>query len=377
VSSTLRILHCLRAPVGGLFRHVHDLALGQAQLGAEVGIVCDSRTEGDPVALGRLADNCVLGLTRIPMPHHVGFGDWRVTGKIARLARKLDVDVLHGHGAKGGAYARLAGRKLKRKGAKAKIIYTPHGGSLHYAQNRPMGRFYVAAERKLLPLTDGFLFESYFAGNRYVSLVGEPRCPARIVPNGLYRHEFYEPMLADDAVDFVFVGELGHLKGVDILLEALAAHQAVFPGRALIVGSGPDAAGLKRMARRLGLNGRVSFAGAQSARSAFARGRCVVVPSRAESFPYIVLEAAAAQMPLIATNVGGIPEIVDGVDMPLIPPGDVPALAGQLRAFLAGPKPFLDRAAALQKFVAERFTVDNMTHSVVDFYISEVGAGVS
>ena len=61
------------------------------------------------------------------------------------------------------------------------------------------------------------------------------------------------------------------------------------------------------------------------------------MPSRAESFPYIVLEAAAAQMPLIATNVGGVPEIVSGVDMPLIPPGDVPALAGQLRAFLAGP----------------------------------------
>jgi glycosyltransferase involved in cell wall biosynthesis len=184
-------------------------------------------------------------------------------------------------------------------------------------------------------------------------------------------------MLADDAVDFVFIGELRYLEGVDVLLEALAAHQAVFPGRALIVGSGRDEASLKRLARRLGLNGRVSFSGAQSARSAFARARCVVVPSRAESFPYIVLEAAAAQMPLIATNVGGIPEIVSGVDMPLIPPGDVGALAGQLRAFLAGPKPFLDRAAALQKIVAERFTVENMTHEIVDFYISQVGAGVS
>jgi hypothetical protein len=68
---------------------------------------------------------------------------------------------------------------------------------------------------------------------------------------------------------------------------------------------------------------------------------------------------------------------VAGVDMPLIPPGDVGALAGQLRAFLAGPKPFLDRAAALQKIIAERFTVDNMTHEVIDFYISDVGAGVS
>jgi glycosyltransferase involved in cell wall biosynthesis len=377
VSSTLRILHCLRAPVGGLFRHVHDLALGQAQLGAEVGIICDSQTGGDPVALGRLADNCVLGLTRIPMSRQIGFGDWVATGKVARLARKLGVDVLHGHGAKGGAYARLAGRKLKRKGLKVKTVYTPHGGSLHYSPSNPMGRLYIMAERKLLPMTDGLLFESVFAANRYVELVGEPRCPGRIVPHGLYRHEFYEPMLADDAVDFVFIGELRALKGVDVLIEALAAHQAVFPGRALIVGSGPEEAKFKRLARRLGLNGRVSFSGAQPARSAFARGRCVVVPSRAESFPYIVLEAAAAQMPLIATNVGGIPEIVPGVDMPLIPPGDVPALAGQLRAFLAGPKPFLDRAAALQRIVAERFTVENMTHEIIDFYISDVGAGVS
>ena len=131
MSSTLRILHCLRAPVGGLFRHVHDLALGQAQLGAEVGIICDTHTEGDPVALGRLADNCVLGVTRISMARQLGFGDRRATGKVARLARKLEADVLHGHGAKGGAYARLAARRLKRKGSRVKAIYTPHGGSLH------------------------------------------------------------------------------------------------------------------------------------------------------------------------------------------------------------------------------------------------------
>ena len=78
----------------------------------------------------------------------------------------------------------------------------------------------------------------------------------------------------------------------------------------MIVGSGPDELKLKRLARKLSLGTRVSFAGPQPVRTAFARARCVVVPSRAESFPYIVLEAAAAQMPLIATDVGGIPEIV-------------------------------------------------------------------
>ena len=140
------------------------------------------------------------------------FGDWRVTGKITRLAAKLGVDVLHGHGAKGGAYARLAGRRLKRKGMKVKAIYTPHGGSLHLFRVAPdgpvlhHGRTQAAAldrrasvRKRILPPT------------AIVELVGEPRCPVRIVPNGLYRHEFYEPMLADDAVDFVFIGELRHI----------------------------------------------------------------------------------------------------------------------------------------------------------------------
>jgi len=377
VSSNFRILHCLRAPVGGLFRHVHDLAIGQAEMGAEVGVVCDSRTGGDEieVALSRLKDNCALGVTRLPMTRTPGLNDWYTYRKIARLGRKLEVDVLHGHGAKGGAYARFAGWGLRRRKG-TKVVYTPHGGVLHYAPSTLSGRLYLAMERRLAPMTDGIIFESLFAGNRYAELIGPPPCPARVIYNGLYRHEFYESLLADDAADFVFVGELRKLKGVDVFLEALAAHQTIFPGRAIIVGGGPDEKYFKRMARKLGLNARVVFSGPQPARTAFVRARCVVVPSRAESFPYIVLEAAAAQMPMMATNVGGIPEIVGDVPMPLIPPGDVDALASQLRAFLADPKPFLVRAAALQKYVAQHFTVEQMTRDVVDFYISDLGAGI-
>jgi glycosyltransferase involved in cell wall biosynthesis len=377
VSSNFRILHCLRAPVGGLFRHVHDLAIGQAELGAEVGIVCDSRTGGSDieVALSRLRDNCALGVTRLPMTRNPGINDWHTYRKIAKLGRKLDIDVLHGHGAKGGAYARLAGRSLRKKKG-TKIVYTPHGGVLHYSPSTLFGKLYLAAERKLAPMTDGFIFESMFAGNRYVELIGPPECPARVIYNGLHRHEFYESLLADDAADFVFVGELRKLKGVDVFLEALAAQQNIFPGRAIIVGSGPDEKHFKRMARKLSLTSRVIFSGPQPARTAFVRARCVVVPSRAESAPYIVLEAAAAQMPIIATNVGGVPELVGDVPMPLIPPGDVDALASQLRAFLADPKPFLRRAVELQKYVAQHFSVEAMTRDVVDFYISDLGAGI-
>jgi glycosyltransferase involved in cell wall biosynthesis len=289
---------------------------------------------------------------------------------VTDLASSLGVHVLHGHGAKGGAYARLANRALKRKGVPVRAFYTPHGGSLHYSTSTLMGRVYIDAERLLVPFTDGLIFESRFAANRYRDLIGEPRCQMRIVPNGLYPFEFYEPMLGDDAADFVFVGELRRLKGVDTLLEALALNQAVYPARAAIVGAGPDAEELMRLARKLGLAGKASFPGPQPARAAFARGRCVVVPSRAESFPYIVLEAAAAQMPLIATNVGGIPEIVAGTGMHLVTPGDVEALAAQMRTFIANPEPFLVRARALQARVAANFAVDAMTREIVDFYRS-------
>lgn len=367
----------MRAPVGGLFRHVHDLALAQAELGADVGIVCDFSTggPGSKVALSRLEDGCSLGVTRIPMARKIHLSDWGVYRRIAKMARTLDIDVLHGHGAKGGAYARLAGRKLRKK-KNTKVVYTPHGGVIHYKPSSLYGKTYFSLERKLAPLTDGIIFESMFAGNRYAELVGVPTCPARVIYNGLQRHEFYESLLADDAADFVFIGELRKLKGLDVFLEALARQQDGLPGRALVVGSGPDEKYFKRLARRLKLTNRVAFVGPQPARTAFVRARCVVVPSRAESLPYIILEATAAQMPIITTNVGGIPEIMGDIPVPLIPPGDVAALSDQLRDFLADPRPFLRRAAELQKHVAEDFSVDTMTREVVDFYITDLGAGL-
>ena len=351
---------------------MHDLAKGQAELGLDVGIVCDASSGGKDAerALGRLADICTLGVKRTPMPRQLGPGDFSAYLSVRKLALKLGANVLHGHGAKGGAYARLAARSLKRKGKRLGAFYTPHGGSLHYSPDTFMGRLYMRLERRLAPMTDGIIFESNFAVRRYAQTIGQPPCPVCIVPNGLYPHEFYEAALDEDAADFVFIGELRLLKGVDILLAALAAQRTVYPATALIVGSGPDEADFRKLVPKLGLEGKVTFAAPMPARTAFARGRCVVVPSRAESFPYVVLEAAAAQMPLIATDVGGIPEIVEGTNVPLVRPGDIAGLAGQMRNFLSNPKPFLGRAIALQKQVAQRLTVERMTRDVTAFYFA-------
>ena len=81
----------------------------------------------------------------------------------------------------------------------------------------------------------------------------------------------------------------------------------------------------------------VAFLPPMPAREAFALARTVVVPSRAESMPYLVLEAAAAGVPLIATDVGGIPEILAGETERLVPPGDAGALAAAMRRALDAP----------------------------------------
>jgi glycosyltransferase involved in cell wall biosynthesis len=343
----------------------------------EVGIVCGSGL-GDGEAgraLDGLAEVCGLGVSHCPMPRQLSFGDWRSYRAVQRLASGLGVDVLHGHGAKGGAYARLAARGLKRGQKRVAAFYSPHRGSTHSPPATLMGRVYAEAERRLAPLTDGIMFESRFAARRYREVIGAPPCRVCVVRHGLHRHDFYEPTLIEDAADFVFVGELSESNGLDILLAALAAQRTLYPARVLIVGSGPAEQDFRQLVQKLGLDGKVSFAAPMPARRAFARGRCLVVPSRTEAFPQLVLEAAAAQMPLIAADVGAIPEIVEGTDTPLVRAGDVASLAAHMRAFLAIPRPFLDRAGRLQESVAKSFTVERMAMDVVEFYRAVLGSG--
>jgi glycosyltransferase involved in cell wall biosynthesis len=194
-----------------------------------------------------------------------------------------------------------------------------------------------------------------------------------VITNALQAGDFTPHQPNVDAADFLFIGELRQLKGVDVLLQALAQIAATQPVRAVIVGAGPDAAVIQTMARDLGLGERIVFPGAMPAREAFPLGRCLVVPSRAESMPYIVLEAAASAMPLLATDVGGIPEIVNGTDTPLMIPGDVGVLASAMQGFLDAPEAAKERAMRLKAAVAERFTVERAAGEVLAFYAERLG----
>ena len=110
------------------------------------------------------------------------------------------------------------------------------------------------------------------------------------------------------------------------------------------------------------------FVGAKPARSAFALGRLLVIPSRAESLPYIVLEAAAAGMPQITTNVGGIPEIFGPEAGALIAPGDPATLAQAIARALQDSTATRASALRLQARVREHFSAERMTEAVLAAY---------
>jgi glycosyltransferase involved in cell wall biosynthesis len=370
VSKPLRILHVMRAPVGGLFRHVLDLAEYQANEGHNVGIVADAKTRDalTESKFAAIAPKLVLGVHRVTMSRLPGLGDFKALQSVTRIAEAIRPDVLHGHGAKGGVYARLAARRMKSLNPHIRAFYTPHGGSLHYGPRTPAGRLIKRAEQTLLKHSDGLIFESAYAKRLFGERFGFRDVPHRVIANGLQPTDLEQRVLAADAAEFLYIGELRTLKGVDVLLDALAELHQQKPVTAIIVGSGPDGERLKAHAEQLGLAETIRFAGAMPARQAFSLGKTIVVPSRAESFPYIVLEAAGAGVPMIATNVGGIPEITAGTPVELIPPGEAESLKERLKMVRSDANALAKATEALKNNVAQKFTVAAMGSEILAFY---------
>ncbi|MEZ5839900.1 MAG: glycosyltransferase family 4 protein [Hyphomicrobiales bacterium] len=368
--SPLDILQVLRAPVGGLFRHVADLARGLSARGHRVGIVADAST-GDAIAedvFAELAGICAHGVTRVPMSRQIGLSDISATAHVAERINSARARIVHGHGAKGGAYARLAARRIKGA-ARPAVIYTTHGGSLHYKRTTPAGFVFLSLEQLLAPLTDAIIFESAYGEGVFRAKVGNPPGIARVIHNGLKPAEF-DPVGGEPSFDFLYVGELRMLKGVDVLIEALARVSAPDgrPATLNIVGGGPDEAVFRAAVDAAGLGERVVFSGVRRAREAFATANAIIVPSRAESLPYIVLEASAAGLPVIATRVGGIAEICGPTADRLIPADDVAALATAMNGVLADPAAARAEAAVRRAFVAETFGLDLMVDRIVALY---------
>jgi len=362
----LRILHAVRAPVGGIIRHILDLANGQADRGHHIGLITDSLTGGEraEAALAEIAPRLKLGIYRMPIRRDPSPSDLVVWARFARLITRLKPDVLHGHGAKAGVFTRISPIP-----SGTIRVYTPHGGSLHYPKNTLKGALYSRMERLLMNRTELFLFESAFARDTYQRMIGTPSGLVRCVFNGVTASEFDPVPVADDATDIVYVGEFRHIKGADLLIDAVARLRA--DGRPVtltLAGDGEESEALKAQVQRLGLADAVRFIGHVKARFGFAKGRLLVVPSRGDSMPYVVIEAAAAAIPMVAANVGGIPEIFGPFTDALFAPNLATAIADAIEVAIEDPAAVQQRARLLRERIFQNFSQNSMVEGVLAGY---------
>jgi glycosyltransferase involved in cell wall biosynthesis len=158
------------------------------------------------------------------------------------------------------------------------------------------------------------------------------RAPFRVVPNAVDTSLFV-PGRGGGGTRLVSVGLLHRQKGVDVLLQAFAVLRRRRPGTTLdLVGDGPERGTLEQLAQELGLDDAVTFHGFRPKRAiAGLLGDCdlFVLASRFDNNPCVLVEAQAAGLPIVATRVGGVPEVVNGYGL-LVDPGDVEALADRL-----------------------------------------------
>lgn len=366
----LRIVHCFRSPVGGIFRHVRDLAMEHSKAGHDVGIVCDSSTGGayEDALFDQIRPYLSLGLTRIPINRAISPSDFGAFQKSFQQIKSLKPDVLHGHGAKGGAIARVIGSLLRVNRYRVARLYSPHGGSLHFKPGLAgSGVFFL--ERILDRMGDAIVFVCEFERDTYIRKIGRPKKRSTVIYNGIDSTEFISPGLAEEPKDFEYIGMLRDLKGADLFIRAFAEAERIVghPMTALMIGDGPDQQKYSDMKMELGLGQRITMMPAMKQRDAFRLARTLVVPSRAEAMPYIVLEAIAAGKTLIASKVGGIPEALGPSNPALAEPGDWKSLA-RLMANSVTDKSWVDSTRPdIDKF-EKTFSSRAMGKSMLELY---------
>ena len=370
----MRVLHFLKPHIdhgGAPLPHVFNLAKAQSAHGHDVGLVYLDEGAGVNITetLARAKGFCTLGIERLAIDPH---NPLSVTGttlaayfEAGRLTQKQGVDVLHGHGASGGNTARHIQRYMRHKKAGTVCVYSPHGDTVRPQKvSWPLSR----PEKNMWPLTSGIIFESDYSHEKYIMQHGPAPCPTQTIHDGLAEEEFAPRQIIDMATDFVFVGEMIEQQGIDILVKALARMKKSHTTDALLIGSGPSERELRAQVDRYGLTHKIFFNAPLDARTAFLKAGCLVLPAKDSSIPAIALQAGAAGVPMILTDVGGIREMIGNVKMPLIAPNDTRALQEQLVAYLTNPQLFLGRAAKLKTHINKTFSLARMYEETDQFY---------
>jgi glycosyltransferase involved in cell wall biosynthesis len=298
---------------------------------------------------------------------------------LARHFRRARPHLVHTAGARASFYGRVAARLA---GVPA-VVSSVHTSIAAYEVSPARKRLYLTLDRVTARLADRIICTSHAITR---DVVVHHRVPATRVITIQNRPELgvVRPERGREATrQALGVGPAARLlgvvarltpqKGVDDLLRALARLGADGPPWAcVVVGGGPCFDELTGLAGRLGLSGRVRFVGPRTdLGDLLAAFDVVVVPSVSEGLPYIVLESMAVGLPVVATAVGGIPEVLaHGVRGLLVPPRDPSALAAAVDALRRDPDRARGLGAAARRFITRDFGFDAMVEAVDTVYRS-------
>ncbi len=270
--------------------------------------------------------------------------------RVAALKREIAPDLVH---------ANLYGPSIVMHLDTGKVSSAPMIVALHTDLNRT-GRFGGIFQRALVQATWVTAVSAATLSDAR-SMFPQIRDKSSVVHNGIAVDAIDSPPLPEGAPRLLCIGRLVDFKGFDVALDALAlARRSVPAAHLTFAGDGPERDALERQAKRLGLEDAVTFTGLVSHEDVFGligESTAVLMPSRfREPFGMVAIEAAAMGRPIIASRVGGLPEVViDGETGFLVEKDDPTALAQRLTELLADRKRLLRlgeraRAATLQRF---------------------------
>ena len=307
---------------GGAQRYVFDLARAAQERGHDVSVLCG----GDGLLAPKLKAENINVITLDKLERDISITkEISSFFQILKFLREEKPDIFHINSSKMGGLGGLAGRLTGVK----KIIFTSHG----WAFNEPRPDWQKILIKLLAWMTVLLSHKTICVSEKTKEqIAGWPFIKNRltVIYNGISRFSL-DPN-ENKLLTVGTIAELHRIKGLDILLKAWSKFIRKHPARLLIVGEGEERKNLENMAHNLGISGSVDFKGFVSdARSFLSHFDIFVLASRSENLPYAILEAGLAGLPVVATSVGGIPEIIEsGINGVLVPPEDSEALFSTL-----------------------------------------------
>jgi glycosyltransferase involved in cell wall biosynthesis len=345
--------------LGGLERLAVDLAIAQKQAGHQLSVYC--LHHAGPLAASLQA----AGIPVVAFQKARGFSLATVL-VMARRLRADRVDAIHGHNPGVHHYAALAARLA----GVPVCVNTRH--SVGTSKGLPYQERYF---RWVKPLTSHVVFVCDFVRQGLEPKLGYPPGKCSVILNGIPLAGFLaRPASPGSRRPRIRVGTIGRLvpaKGHSVLIEAFARVSRTAPAAELsIYGYGDLHDELAAQIARLGLEGRVRLEGRTEDSPATLQDLDVfVLSSLYEGLPLVILEAMAAGLPIVSTNVGGIPEVLPEESAWLCPPGDPDALAGAILQ-AAQSSDLLERGEIARRLAAAKYGLDHMAARYEELYRS-------